>query len=595
MIYLTAEKLNKTYVERPVLQDVSLTVSEGDRIGVIGVNGTGKSTFLKIVAGLETPDSGEVKKSGGVRIGYLPQNPEFEAHYTVLQQVMKDASAQNDSKEFECKNILTRLGITDFDQDIMQLSGGQRKRVAMAAALASKVELLILDEPTNHIDNNMVSWLEEYLGRWKGALLMVTHDRYFLERVCNKIVELDRGRLTVYPANYSQYLELKAQRKEMLAATERKQETLYRKELEWIRRGARARTTKQKFRVERFAELESRECPVQESKLELHSVNSRLGKKIMEIDGISKQYGGDPLFREFSYHLLRDDRLGIIGPNGCGKSTLLKVLLGQVAPDSGSVSIGDTVRVGYFSQESEELNPDKRVIDYITDIAEQIATPDGFLTPSQILEKFLFPPDLQYTVIGRLSGGERRRLYLLSILVQAPNVLFLDEPTNDLDIQTLTILEDYLENFAGAVITVSHDRYFLDKVVDHLFSFQPDGTLRQTLGGYTDYAALCKEEARENPSVSKNTSKSEKASRPRTEKLKFSFKEQREYDEIDEVISSLEQQLADLQQEIEVQSSNFSVLPGLLERKEILERQLDEKTERWVYLNELAEKIAAQK
>ncbi len=595
MILLTAEQLNKSYVERPLLKDVSLTISEGDKIGVIGVNGTGKSTFLKIIAGTETPDSGKITKSPAMRIGYLPQNPVFERHASVLEQVLADAAAgQTGSMEYECKTILTKLGITDFEKDVNLLSGGQKKRVAMAAALAGQVDLLILDEPTNHIDSEMVVWLENYLARYKGALLMITHDRYFLENVTNRIVELQDGTLTAYPANYSKYLELKEQREDMLAASERKRQALLKKELAWIRRGARARSTKAQFRVDRYEELSSQPVPVEQQKLQLSSISSRLGKKIIEIDGISKRYGERVLFHDFSYNLLRNDRLGLIGPNGCGKSTLLKILVGLIPPDAGSVSVGETVKIGYFSQESEEMDTSLRTIDYITNIAEQIVTPEGTLTASQMLEKFLFPAELQYTVIGRLSGGERRRLFLLKILMEAPNVLFLDEPTNDLDIQTLTILEDYIEGFAGAVVAVSHDRYFLDKIAGHVFAFGPDGSLVQYLGGYSDYLEKRGEEEQEAVKAKDGGMDKQKSYRSKSTKLKFSFKEQREFDEIDGVIEALEQQILSVQKEIEVQATNFEALQELLHKKTELERQLSEKTDRWVYLNELSEKIENQ-
>jgi ABC transport system ATP-binding/permease protein len=595
LIILTAEQLNKSYVERPLLKDVSLTISEGDKIGIIGVNGTGKSTFLKIIAGVELPDSGKITAAGGMHIGYLPQNPVFEKHSSVWEQVLANAAeGKTEVQEYECKAILTKLGITDFEKDVNLLSGGQKKRVAMAAALAGKVDLLILDEPTNHIDNEMVCWLENYLARYNGAILMVTHDRYFLEKVTNRIVELQDGVITAYPANYSKYLELKAQREDMVAASERKRQTLLRKELAWIQRGARARSTKAQFRVNRYEELSSQNAPEEQQKLQLSSISSRLGKKIIEIDGISKSYAGRVLFHDFSYNLMRDDRLGLIGPNGCGKSTLLKILVGLITPDTGTVSVGETVKIGYFSQESEEMDTSLRVIDYITSIAEQIATPEGMLTASQMLEKFLFPSDLQYTTIGRLSGGERRRLFLLKILVEAPNVLFLDEPTNDLDIQTLTILEDYLEGFAGAVIAVSHDRYFLDKMAGHLFAFQPDGTLAQYLGGYSAYMEKRTEEIKEPVQESEATSDRPKGYRQKSTKLKFTFKEQREFDKIDSVIEGLEQKVSSVQTEIESQTSNFEALQELLHQKEELEKELAEKTDRWVYLNDLAEQIENQ-
>lgn len=593
MILLTAEKISKNFGGRQLLRDVSLTISEGDKIGVIGVNGTGKSTFLKIIAGLEPTDSGEVTRINHMRIGYLPQNPVFNQHATVLEQVLHDAALQNESEEYECKTILTKLGITEFDKDVNLLSGGQKKRVAMAAALASKVELLVLDEPTNHIDNEMVDWLETFLARYTGALLMVTHDRYFLERVTNKIVELQNGELIAYPANYSKYLELKAEREEMLAASERKRQTLLKNELAWIRRGARARGTKARFRVERYEELSAQSAPEEQAKLELSSLSSRLGKKIIEIDNISKSFGERVLFRDFSYNLLRGDRLGIIGPNGCGKTTLLKILRGLIPPDAGTVSIGETVKIGYFSQESEEMDTTLRVIDYIRDASSQIVTPEGTFTASQMLEKFLFSAELQYTTIGRLSGGERRRLFLLRILMDAPNVLFLDEPTNDLDIQTLTILEDYLQNFSGAVIAVSHDRYFLDKLADHIFAFQSGGNLVQYLGGYSDYLAQHKEEQAEQQEE-KTPDKKQKAYRSKSDKLKFSFKEQREFDEIDSVIENLQNEITAVEKEIEAQASDYAVLQELLNKKAELEETLSQKTDRWVYLNDLAEKIANQ-
>ena len=489
MLLLTAEKLCKTFTSRPILQDASLGIEEGDKIGVIGVNGTGKSTFLRIIAGVEQPDSGSVVKAGGVRVGYLPQNPEFSPGYTALQQVMKGLPGQQqEGKEYECRSILDRLGIRDPDQPVEELSGGQRRRVAMACALASPVDLLILDEPTNHIDNETVEWLENTLARRRGAVLMVTHDRYFLERVANRIVELEGGHLYSYPdSNYEKYLELKAQREEMEQASFRKRQSLLRQELEWIQRGARARGTKARFRVERFQELSAQPGPQEKAVMEMSSLSSRLGKKIIQLEGISKGYGGRTLIRDLSYNLLRGDRVGILGPNGCGKSTLLRMIAGLEPPDSGQVVMGETVRVGYFAQEMPDMPHDLRAIDYIRESALRVETPAGTLTAAQMMEKFLFDGELQYTPINRLSGGEKRRLFLLKVLIQAPNVLLLDEPTNDLDIQTLTILEDYLEDFDGVVITVSHDRYFLDKVVDHIFAFEEDGQVRQYLGGYTQY------------------------------------------------------------------------------------------------------------
>ena len=597
VLLLIAEKISKSYNEKILLRNVVLGINSGDKIGLIGINGTGKSTLLKIIAGLETPDSGTVTKSGGVRVGYLPQNPVFEDGVTVLRQVMRGISEQQrESKEYECKAILTRLGVNDFDKPLSQLSGGQKKRVSLASALVTPVEVLILDEPTNHLDNTMVDWLEDYLARYTGALLMVTHDRYFLDRVTNKIVELQEGNLYSYQANYTKYLELKAEREDMAAASERKRQSLLKKELEWIRRGARARGTKQKFRVERFEEMSAQTVDSKQESLEMSSMSSRLGKKIIEICKISKRYGDKQLIRDFSYNLLRRDRVGIIGANGCGKSTLLKIIIGTVPPDSGTVNIGETVRMGYFSQECEEMNMDQRAIDYIKDIAAEVETPEGTLTASQMLEKFLFSSDLQYSAIQKLSGGERRRLYLLGILMQAPNILLFDEPTNDLDIQTLIILEDYLQNFPGAVVVVSHDRYFLDKVAEHIFSFEQDGQICDSVGGYSDYLERRKQKQQKKPKEKPKAAvgKPRSNSRVKSGKLKFSFKEQREYDGIDSDIADLEKQISLIDSEIKEEASNYILLTELTGKRESLEAELNTKMDRWVYLNELADKIAEQ-
>jgi ATP-binding cassette subfamily F protein uup len=597
VLLLIAEKISKSYNEKILLRNVVLGINSGDKIGLIGINGTGKSTLLKIIAGLETPDSGTVTKSGGVRVGYLPQNPVFEDGVTVLRQVMRGISEQQrESKEYECKAILTRLGVNDFDKPLSQLSGGQKKRVSLASALVTPVEVLILDEPTNHLDNTMVDWLEDYLARYTGALLMVTHDRYFLDRVTNKIVELQEGNLYSYQANYTKYLELKAEREDMAAASERKRQSLLKKELEWIRRGARARGTKQKFRVERFEEMSAQTVDSKQESLEMSSMSSRLGKKIIEICKISKRYGDKQLIRDFSYNLLRRDRVGIIGANGCGKSTLLKIIIGTVPPDSGTVNIGETVRMGYFSQECEEMNMDQRAIDYIKDIAAEVETPEGTLTASQMLEKFLFSSDLQYSAIQKLSGGERRRLYLLGILMQAPNILLFDEPTNDLDIQTLIILEDYLQNFPGAVVVVSHDRYFLDKVAEHIFSFEQDGQICDSVGGYSDYLKRRKQKQQKKPKEKPKAAvgKPRSNSRVKSGKLKFSFKEQREYDGIDSDIADLEKQISLIDSEIKEEASNYILLTELTGKRESLEAKLNTKMDRWVYLNELADKIAEQ-
>lgn len=593
VILLNAENITKNYNERPLLENVSLAINQGDKIGVIGVNGTGKSTLLKIIAGVEEADSGRITLGRGVRVGYLPQNPVFHKDATILQQVLAGVSpAQREAKTFEAKTILTKLGFTDLEEKVSLLSGGQKKRVALACSLACETEILILDEPTNHIDSTMVDWLENYLARYKGALLMVTHDRYFLERVVNRIVEIDRGGLYGYPANYSKFLELKAQREEMEAATQRKRQSLLRKELEWIQRGARARGTKARFRVERFEELSSQPTLAETAKMEINAASSRLGKKTIEMEHIFKSYEGKTLIEDFSYHLLRDDRLGILGPNGCGKSTLLKIICGLIPADSGTVSVGETVKIGYFSQECEDMDHNLRAIDYIRNFALEVETPSGTLTAAQLMETFLFDSLLQYTPIHRLSGGERRRLYLLGILMQAPNVLLLDEPTNDLDIQTLTILEDYLSTFPGAVVVVSHDRYFLDKVVDHIFAYEGNGKVKQYIGGYSDYSALSREEQRQNapaPSAPKAAYKS-----THEKKLKFSYKEQKEFDEIDDVIAQLESQIQQTEEEIHLQSSNFSRLQELLAEKEQLEAALAEKMDRWVYLNDLNDQIQQQ-
>lgn len=608
MILLSAEKVYKGYSERQLLDGCSLAIGEGEKIGLIGINGTGKSTLLKVMAGIDPPDSGIVTRAGGVRVAYLPQNPLFDGETTVLQQVMKgvaideerakDAKVIQQADEYQCKSILNQLGLGDYDQKIAQLSGGQKRRVALACALAAEAEVLILDEPTNHIDSEMVDWLEGYLKRFQGALLMVTHDRYFLERVVNRIVELDHGKLYSYPANYSQYLELKAQREEMALATERKRQSLYRKELAWIQRGARARSTKAQFRVDRFEQLKNSEYVPDQSKLEVSALSSRLGRKIIEIDNISKAFDGKQLVRDFSYNLLRGDRIGIIGPNGYGKTTLVRMICGLLEPDSGTIVRGDTVKIGYFSQESfigEEFDPSVKAVDYIRSISQEIQTPEGTLSASQMMEKFLFPSELQYTEIGRLSGGERRRLYLLRVLMEAPNVLVLDEPTNDLDIETLAVLEDYLESFPGVVIAVSHDRYFLDKLMNHVFVLAGNGEVRHYIGGYADYRADVAEQERIKKQSTASVSNGEKRDgRNQREKLKFSFKEQREYEQIDQVIAELEEKIEETEQQIRSNSSDYTALQQLTQEKEELEKQLAQKMERWVYLNDLAERIAEQ-
>ncbi len=593
---LTAEKISKKFLEKPILDNVLFSINEGDKIGVIGLNGAGKSTFLKIIAGMESPDSGCVVKTTGLRIGYLPQNPDFSGNSTVLEEAMAHISAQQmqqrDAKEYECKAILNKLGLPDFDKKVGELSGGQKRRLSIACALVAPVDLLILDEPTNHIDNETIEWLESYLQKYNGALLMVTHDRYFLDRVTNKIAELQNGQIYVYPSNYSKYLELKAQREEMMAASERKRQALLQKELAWIQQGPKARGTKQKFRLERYEEMSSQQTVLGNDSLQMSSMSSRLGKKIIELKDVSKGYDGQTLFRDFTYTLLRRDRIGIVGKNGCGKSTLLKIIAGSVLPDSGTVERGQTVRIGIFSQEGEQMPADQRVIDYIKDISAEVTLPEGKFSASQMLERFLFPSDLQYSAIGRLSGGERRRLELLGVLMQAPNILLFDEPTNDLDTQTLMILEDYLEEFSGAVAVVSHDRYFLDKVADYIFAIEEDGQIHSYVGGYTDYT--------EQRPAEPQKAKAEKPVRDvrkenrGTGKLKFTFNEQREYDQIDSVIAKLEETLAETETALHREASNYARLEELISQKKELEAELSRQMERWVYLNDLADRIASQ-
>jgi ATP-binding cassette subfamily F protein uup len=591
---LSAEKISKSYTLKPLLTQVSLFLNQGDKVGVVGVNGTGKSTFLKILAGQEVPDEGTVTLSGGAVVSYLPQNPDFSQHRSVLEQVLAGCGTNAyEGKEYEAKSILNQLGITDFSQDVTCLSGGQKKRVAIAAALLTPCQILILDEPTNHIDNAMVQWLENYLQSYKGAVVMVTHDRYFLDRVTNRIVELDKGALYSYDCNYTGFLERKAQREEMEAASQRKRQALLRTELQWVQRGPRARGTKSRYRLERYEELKNQPGVTEQSTLELSSISSRLGKKIVEAKGIQKSYGTETIIRDFDFLLLRDARIGIIGPNGCGKSTLLKILAGEIVPDQGTVSVGETVRFGYFSQEWEKMDPQQKVIDYVRDHGEYVQTTEGTVTASQMLERFLFPPDLQWNTIGRLSGGEQRRLYLLGVLMKAPNVLLLDEPTNDLDIQTLMILEEYLEHFSGAVIAVSHDRYFLDKIAQKILAFEGNGEIREYLGGYTDYY-----EEHEQIQLTKEREKKEKkatSGKERTAKrLKFSFKDQYDWDHIEDEMAQLEEKIQKVEEEIELQSANFEKLQSLLSEKEELEGLLEQKMERWVELSDLAEKIKAQ-
>lgn len=590
MILLSAQNISKTYMERKVLNNVSFFLNEGDKVGIIGINGTGKSTLLRILAGAEESDSGEVVRTNGVRISYLPQIPEFEEHGSILEQVMAHLPSDlKEAKEFEAKSILGKLGISDYTKDISTLSGGEKRRAGIASALIQPSDILLLDEPTNHIDSETVQLLEEQLKKYRGAIVMVTHDRYFLNSITRKIVEVDNGNIFEYYGSYSVYLEQKAQREADAEAKERKNRTLYRRELAWIRRGARARGTKSKERIERFHELENREIPVESEKLQLQSVSSRLGRKTVELENISKSMGGKKLIDNFSCILPRDARIGIVGHNGAGKSTLIKMMAGELTADSGNVVIGDTVKIGYFSQECENMDSSQRVIEYIRETADNIQTPDGTVTASKMLERFLFTSELQWNRIEKLSGGERKRLYLLKVLMTAPNVLFLDEPTNDLDIATLTILEDYLENFNGAVVAISHDRYFLDKMATEIWELTGDGEVRRYNGNYSDYA----EKAMNNNDTSEKVRKEKKKRTSMgVKKLKFSFKEQREYETIDDDIAELEKQIKDTENEILKSSSDYVKLQELSDIKENLENQLSDKMERWVYLNELAERIA---
>lgn len=588
---LSAENIVKAYSEKLLLEDISLYIDKGDKIAVIGVNGTGKTTFLRILAQLEEPDRGTVTKYSGSRLQYLPQNPVLDEKQTVLENVFSDAPELIKSKEFEAKKILTQLGITDIEKPVESFSGGQQKCIAITKALVHPCEVLLLDEPTNHLDIAMVQWLENYLIKYRGAIIMVTHDRYFLERVTNKIVEIDGGNLYSYQANYSEYLELKAQREEMELGAERKRKSLLRKELEWIKRGPRARGTKSKDRIARFEALNQQTGSSDSAKLELSSLSSRLGKKTIEIRGLSIGFDEKQLISHFEHTLLRDERIGILGKSGCGKSTLMKLISGTLKPDFGTVVIGDTVKLGYFSQDSAEMDLNERVIDYIKEISGEIETPEGTVTASQMLERYLFTPDLQWNTIGRLSGGEKRRLYLLGILMQAPNVLLLDEPTNDLDIQTLSVLEGYLESFNGAVIVVSHDRYFLDKVADTLFVFGEDGKIEKRLGSYTEYY----EQSSADISPEGSSEEVKKLRAPSEKKLKFSFKEQREFDLIDDEIAELEQKIDELNLMIGEASTDYIRLQELMSQKDVLDKNLEDKLERWIYLNELAEKIAESK
>lgn len=603
MNLLTAEGITHSYNDRRLFSDLSFHLNEGEKVGLIGINGTGKSTLLKIIAGLLSPDEGTVIRGNQLTLSYLPQTPEFKEDDTVLSAALSGLTDHGIwEREPDAKNMLTRLGITEFSKPIQQLSGGQRKRVALVRTLLTNADILVLDEPTNHLDSAMAEWLEATLQKYRGALVMITHDRYFLDSVVTRIVELEQGKLYSYADSYLGYLALKSQRKEMEAATERKRQSLLKTEIQWMMRGARARSTKQKAHIARYEALRDVQPPKQAETVQMSSVSSRLGRTTIELNGICKSYDDHTLIRDFSYIFLKNDRIGIIGPNGCGKTTLMNIINGLVTPDSGTIAIGQTVKIGYFSQENEFLDPSMKLIEYVREGAEIIHTPTGTITASQMLERFLFPSNMHYALIEKLSGGERRRLYLLRILMEAPNVLFLDEPTNDLDIETLTILEDYLDNFAGIVITVSHDRYFLDRVVRRIFAFEENGHIAQYEGGYSDYLQKAgdkistmstisdkKENSRNPDSLSKD---SWKKNAPK--KLKFSYKEQREYETIEEDIQNLEEKILSLEKEMEESASNYSRLTELNQEKETAEMALLEKMERWEYLENLAAQIENQ-
>ena len=605
MNLLTMEHITKAYTDRVLLNDVAFSINENEKIGVIGINGMGKSTLLKVTAGIEPYDEGKISMGKQVKICYLPQTPEFEEGTTVLRAAIADNVNELNqwTIEADARSMLNQLGFYDYNEKVEHMSGGQKKRIALVNALLTPADILILDEPTNHLDNAMSEWLEEYLIGFRGAILMVTHDRYFLDRVATRIVEVYQGKLYSYPGNYSEFVKLKAERQDMALATERKRKSLLRTELEWLGRGARARSTKQKAHIDRIKAMQEIKDIQEEKRVVLDSVASRMGNKTIELENISKSYGNRKLISDYSYIFLKNDRIGIIGPNGCGKTTLLKIINGIVRPDSGTIEIGQTIRIGYFSQENEYMDASMKVIDYVKEVGEYVTTSDGKITASQMLERFLFDGAMQWSKIEKLSGGEKRRLYLMRVLMSAPNVLILDEPTNDLDIQTLTILEDYLDHFDGIIITVSHDRYFLDRIVNRTFSFEGDGKVRQFEGGYSDYlirkelegldtemslkghAAATEGQLKKGESSSKDTWKQRKP------KFKFTYKEQREFETIDDDIAKLEEKLETLDAQIAANATNSVKLRELMDKKEEAGNELDEKMERWVYLNDLNEKI----
>lgn len=602
MNIINIEHISKIYGEKTIFDDASFGIQEGDKIGIVGINGTGKSTLLKMISGEEMPDSGQIIRQNGIKTAYVPQNPVLPEEMDIRSWALSGGEAEG----WQVESNLTELGITDLSVKIGHLSGGQRRRVVLAKVLAGESDVLLLDEPTNHLDGEMINWLEEYLRSYRGTVIMVTHDRYFLDRVTNRILEISHGKMYGYDAAYSGFLELKAAREEMEMASERKRQSILRMELEWAKRGCRARTTKQKARLERLEALKNGSAPVRDQTVELDSVETRMGKKTIELCHVSKSYGEKKILEDFSYIVLRNQRLGIIGPNGCGKSTLIRMIAGLVEPDSGYIEKGETIRIGYFAQEEQDMDDSQRVIDYVKDIGEYIAAKDGRISASQLLERFLFTPDMQYAPIGKLSGGEKRRLYLLGVLAENANVLLLDEPGNNLDIPTMTILEDYLNSFSGIVIAVSHDRYFLDNMADRIFELDGEGHAVQYEGGYTDYLEAKKRRgaevtAQRNSDAGKAGAEAASAKETKdwkkgqNRKLKFSYKEQKEYESIDGEIAALEEKLESLERQMEANATNSVKLKELLEEQEKTNALLEEKTERWVYLNELAEKIAEQK
>lgn len=616
MNLLTIENLSKAYTDRVLFQDAAFSIQDGEKIGVIGLNGMGKSTLLKILAGKEETDEGQVIMGNHVKIAYLEQTPQFEENVTVLQAALAGMDINDMVLEAEAKSMLQQLDLPDYEQPVNQLSGGQKKRVALINTILQQVEILILDEPTNHLDNEMSRWLEEYLISYRGAIVMVTHDRYFLDRVVSRIVEVDHGKIYSYPGSYAEYVGLKMQRQSMELATERKRKSILKKELAWLARGARARSTKQKAHIQRIENMLQAEGPLEDVQIEIGSVSSRMGRKTIELHGLSKAYGNKKLIEDFEYIFLKNDRIGIVGSNGSGKSTLLKMIVGEVEPDKGTIEVGETIRIGYFAQDNVHMDHEMKAIEYVREVAEYIQTGDGKITASALMERFLFDGTMQWSKIGKLSGGERRRLYLLRILMQAPNVLIFDEPTNDLDIQTLNVLEDYLDAFDGIVIAVSHDRYFLDRIVHRIFALEGDGHIQQYEGGYGDYLiARAKRypnrylpdgsirgneksgQGEAHTAEKKETEGKDIRKKPNfsPQKVKFTYNEQREYERIDDDIAALEKKLESINTQITANATNSVRLKELMEEQEQAQVALDEKMERWVYLNELAEQIEAQK